>query len=181
MKLACLGGLALVLTGCASPELNMPVLVRGTVVEPVYTEWSRDYCQAGRPVRTDDMTIEGNCWSLGGEINSVTLKSARIVNGPSLPALKVAFVGHAITNTYKQRHYLVLQRSPADFRAATGLEYFSGDRDNYDARRKCIRDQGYSHLDLDDCPDPSFHGPSDDCIPLADYYAHYSGATERQP
>ena len=89
--------------------------------------------------------------------------------------VRVAFVGHALPRSYHQQHYLVVQPAPPDFRAATGLQYFAGDRDNYDPARHCVSDQGASHIDFRDRPDKSFHERrAVNCVPLAEYFAHYS-------
>jgi hypothetical protein len=161
------------LTGCASAPstFDLPVLVHGTVGSPVWTHWIRDYCDAGRPVEFDTF----DCSQLGGEIHSATLTNVRIVNGPRLRrSLKVAFVGHALGQSYSESMFLVLVQAPPDFRAATGLEYFVGDRDNYDAKEKCIDNNGYSHMDFRDCPDQQFHETHAGCISVTEYLSHYA-------
>ena len=149
----------------------MPVLVYGTVRNPVLTQWIRDYCHAGRPVDFDHL----DCIQIGGEIYSATLTHVRIVNGPRRrQSLKVAFVGHALRKSYTESMYMVLVPAPSDFRAATGLEYFVGDRDNYDAKEKCIHNNGYSHMDFGDCPDKKFHETHAGCIGVPEYLSHYA-------
>jgi hypothetical protein len=162
----------LTLAGCVSvpKKLETPVLVEGIVSGPTWTGWILDHCDYGRPVDFEKL----NCLQIGGEINSAMLTDARIVNGPRIGRLEIAFVAHNLEKSYRKRHYLVLQASPADFRSATGIEFFSGDRDNYDRNRRCVSDQGWSHIGHDNCRDTSFHlHPQNDCVPLKEYLEHY--------
>jgi hypothetical protein len=164
--------LTLNLAGCVSApqQLDTPVLVEGIVSGPTWTGWILDHCDSGRPKEFEKF----NCVQIGGEINSATLTNARIVNGPKIGKLKIAFVAHALSKSYRQRHYLVLQPSPADFRTATGIEFFSGDRDNYDVEKQCLSDQGWSHIGFYSCRDEAFHRhPRADCVPLKEYLEHY--------
>ena len=145
-------------------------MIEGTISRPTWTGWILDHCDSGRPKDFE----QSNCVQVGGEIYSAELTNARIVNGQKIGKLQIAFVAHALRKSYKQQHYLMLQPSPSDFRAATGIEYFSGDRDNYDPTRRCVSDQGWSHIEHDYCRDPSFHQhPQADCIPLRQYLEHY--------
>lgn len=158
------------------PAIDVPVLVHGKIKNLGYTDWTRDYCQAGRPVTYANLLASRDCLSHGGEINSATLTDIRVVNGTSLRvSLKVAFVGHALKRSYSESMYMVLVPSPADFRDATGIVYFVGDRDNYETENKCINNNGHSHLDFRDCPDKEFHVAHGGCISVPEYMSHYAG------
>ena len=174
MKSALLISICLAVSACSTAPLQLesPVVVHATVNSPVWTGWVRDYCNDGRPVEFEKLS--GPCMNLGSEINSATITNVRIVNGTRIGDIKIVFVGHALPKSYKRQHYLVLLPSPADFRAATGLAYFAGDRDNFDAGKQCLSDQGYSHISFNDCKYKSFHEhPKSGCIPIQEYLAHY--------
>jgi hypothetical protein len=170
------------LASCVSApvELNTPALLRGTVSHPHYTGWARDWCWSGRPARSDDLHVTEDCLSHGGEIYSATLDHWGTIDGSrSGRAIRVGFVGHALPKRYRQQHYLILQRLPADLREQMGLDYIVAEYDNYDARQSCVVERGYAHVDFRDCPDEAFHQQHEGkCVPLAEFLAHYAAAAD---
>ena len=179
MKIRVAAGVMLAfLASCATVELpsDHAMLVYGTIAHPAWTGWARDYCGDGNPVPFDRLHSSSNCVTMGGEIYKASLKGASIVGGDGLKQnTKVAYVGHALSKRYKATHYMFLQPTPKDFSLATGIPYIVGDRDGYDPAKKCIVDSGYSHIRSEDCSDEAYHVVHrQDCVPLAEYVAHYS-------
>jgi hypothetical protein len=117
--------IALALSGCAvvSAPLETPVEVVGTVTNPKGTGWTRDFCDEGRPVLSAP-----NCAQIGGEIYRVKLinirgKDSRLI----AKKLTIGFPAHALTRKYRGTKRLRLERAPADFRNATGIEILATD------------------------------------------------------
>jgi hypothetical protein len=119
---------AFLLTGCVThpDHLGTPVELIGTVTNPVFTGWYRDFCEAGQ--LRDSST---NCIQIGGEIYRVTLLDARTLEGKSIAhQLIFGFPAHALPRHYRSRKRVRLQTSPDDFRMATGIEYLAGEWDD---------------------------------------------------
>lgn len=120
--------IGLALGGCAAVAPTMPpppLLVYGTISDVQGTDWARDFCLNDAPVKLGDLYVGKTCMSIGSEINIVTLSEAKIIGGSEIPdALKVAYVGHGLMQTYRRAEYLVLQPAPDNLRAATGISYF---------------------------------------------------------
>jgi len=116
---------ALALSGCAviSIPIETPIEVVGMVTNPKGTGWARDFCDEGRPVLSAP-----NCAQIGGEIYRVNLINVRAQNH-SLIAKKliIGFPAHALTRKYRGTKRLRLERAPADFRSATGIEILATD------------------------------------------------------
>ena len=174
--------IALLLLGplCAcvstSRALQTPLVLVAVVDNPRLTDWQRDYCSWGEPVLEPRVTA--NCLSVGGEIYAATLQRPRTVDGEIVSSrLTVGFPAHALKRSYRRRTDVFVQRAPADFREATGIEYLVTDYDGVlNQSEGCVleRGNGSMHVDYRLCPDPSFHSSQRDCVPLAEALAHYA-------
>lgn len=166
----------LALSGCVSVpvQLSNPALVQGIVTRPHYTGWARNFCHENELVRSSERWSSDNCLPHGGEIDAVVLESPRDADGKSLGrALRVGLPTHGLIASYRGSHNLILQRSPADFLAATGIAYVATVSDTYNAARRCFDDSGYAHLDRRQCPDLRFHILNRKrCVPQAELLAH---------
>ena len=166
------------LCACVStaPPLQTPIVLLGVLNNPRLTDWQRDYCSWAEPVLEPRITAE--CLSAGGELYTATLRRPRTVDGELVSSrLKVAFPAHALKRSYRRRTDVFLQRAPADFREATGIDYLVTDYDGVLNQSKgCVfeRGNGSMHADFRLCPDPAFHSSQRNCVPLAEAIAHYA-------
>jgi hypothetical protein len=172
---------ALLLAGCASapPTPRTPALLEGVVENARWTDWVMDYCDYGQPVRFDDLSERGDCMSVGGELYAITLEFPRPPGGRSISrSLTIAFPGHGIPRNYSRTHHVVLQPSPPDFEAATGIGFIATVRDHYDAKHNCLKEIGLGHADERHCVDKDFHARNRDrCLPVSEWLAHYAAVT----
>jgi len=158
------------------PPLRTPLLVVGTVTDPVFTGWSFDHCKDSRPVLSKDRYADDECFYFGGDIFAATLVAPRIPGGPRIArSMKIGFTGHAWAREYSARHYLLLQPASDEFRAATGIEYVAPTFDDYDSANRCLKENGLGHADRRLCPEPQFHRhKSGQCVPIGEYLEHYA-------
>lgn len=178
MKRLCfLVAACLLMEGCATtpPPIRTPILLVGTVTNARWTDWAFDLCGYGQPVRFDDRRADAECLPHGGELYEVILKHPRRPGASDLNrGLRIAFPGHAMIWSYSEEHYVVLQPSPADFEAATGIRFVAAARDNFDSDRGCLEETGFGHLDRRHCPDKVFHKINRGrCLPVSEWLEHY--------
>jgi hypothetical protein len=122
--------------------------------------------------------VTENCLSAGGELYAAWLRDARTVDGERVSSrLKIAYPAHALKRSYRLHTDVFLQRAPADFREATGIEYLATDHGVLNGDCVLERGNGSMHADPRLCPDPSFHSSGRDCVPLAEALAHYADGT----
>ena len=120
MKLYATFWTALVLSGCAVEAVRVepPIDVVGMVKNPRGTGWTKDFCDEGRLV-----VSAPNCAQIGGEIYKVDLLNVRALRNEVIAKkLIIGFPAHALTRKFRGIKQLRLERSPDDFRKATGIE-----------------------------------------------------------
>lgn len=108
----------------ASP--NIPITLVGTVSNPSFTGWYRDYCDNGNLVKGLP-----NCLQTGGEIYKAVLLNAHTENGSySVKKLIIAFPAHAIPNGYRAKHRVSLVKTPQPFQNTTGISFLANEWDS---------------------------------------------------
>jgi hypothetical protein len=108
-----------------------------------FTGWARNWCHGhgGRPEHSLTFDCEGGELSFGGEIYRVRLSGIRVILG-KLPSgiTHIALPGHALKIPWYNESplLLVLERSPSDLAADTGLSYIARDYGWLDANVVCL-------------------------------------------
>ena len=101
--------------------VQTPLTVVGTVSQPVFTGWHRDYCNNGHLA-----AALPDCLQHGGEIYRVMLLDARTIEGRRIARkLVIAFPAHALAADYVGQKRINLVRAPEPFSAATGIGYLA--------------------------------------------------------
>jgi hypothetical protein len=121
---ATLAATTLMLSGCVTSAANFetPIDLIGMVSNPVFTGWYKNFCEAGH------LTISPECLQVGGEIYRVTLLDARTPKGNKISQkLLIGFPAHSLPRNYRGRKRIRLDKSPEEFRTATGIEYLVTD------------------------------------------------------
>jgi hypothetical protein len=112
--------MTLALSGCTVDVVRVetPIEVVGLVTNPRGTGWTKDFCDQGHLV-----VSAADCAQIGGEIYKVKLLDVRTPNRKLIAKeLIIGFPAHALTRKYRGIKHLRLERSPEDFRNATGIE-----------------------------------------------------------
>jgi hypothetical protein len=122
-----LAATTLLLSGCVAAAANFeaPIELTGMVSNPVFTGWYKNFCEGGH------LTVSPDCLQVGGEIYKVTFSDVRTEEGRRASrTLIIGFPAHGLPRTYRSREHIRLEKSPEDFRLATGVEYLAGDWDD---------------------------------------------------
>ena len=112
---------ALLMSGCTADPIRFetPVEMIGVVSNPTTTGWYKNYCDGGRLT-----TSLPDCVQVGGEIYRVSLLDVRTPEGRRIShKLIIGFPAHALPSDYRDEKRMRLEKAPADFRNATGIEF----------------------------------------------------------
>ncbi len=125
----------------AGEQSSNLVLVVAAPRASVFTEWSRNWCNGGIPAKGFSPLCSDGGFSMGGEISSVFLYRPKVVVGSLLPGTThIGIAHHALKVAANNSHQwlFVLERSSADFRGDTGLDYIAREYAQFESSVACL-------------------------------------------